>query len=221
MRVRTQELLYLGLLLLYSCALVLVRVRLTDTIHFRFLIWNLFLAMIPLAISLLYVRVRPRLPGWLWLTTCLSFWLLFFPNAPYIATDLMHLGYHENMPKWYDPLMLLSASLTGLWAGFLSLREFEAELWDRIGRWPTRAFVALVWFLSGIGIYLGRVQRWNSWDLFRHPDRLFRDVIMPFINPTAFPRTLALIVLFSSFFWLSYLFWRSHQGSQPPEVEVP
>lgn len=215
MKVKLQELIYLTLLLLFCCVMVAVRIRYTRFDHYDFLYWNLFLAFIPLLVSLGYVNTRERFKGWFWLSVCLFFWLLFFPNSPYIVTDLMHLNQHDYMPRWYDGLMVVASALTGLWAGFLSLREFEAELWHRIGLWPTRLFIAGVWFLSGIGIYLGRVLRWNSWDLFRHPDHLVRDIVMPFLRPGEFTQPLALILLYGTFFWLSYLFWRSHQGSEP------
>lgn len=207
-----RELLHLGLLLGFSCLLVRIRVAWSDTIHYAFLVWNLFLAMIPLGISLLYARSRARFGGWGWLLLCLLAWLAFFPNAPYITTDLMHLGHHPYMPVWYDALMVLSCALTGMWAGFLSLHRFEAELWARIGLWPTHAFVAAVWFLTGIGIYLGRVLRWNSWDLLRRPGAVIAHVLAPFLHPSQHAHALAMILLYSAFFWLAYLLWRSHEG---------
>ncbi|HEY9844055.1 MAG: DUF1361 domain-containing protein [Candidatus Sericytochromatia bacterium] len=220
MKARGQELLYLLLMLLFSCAMVIFRLVQTHTPYYGFLIKNLLLACIPLLVALAYVRLRTRFSGWGFMALCLFFWLLFFPNAPYIASDLVHLPCCQHqMPDWYDPLMVLATALTGLWAGFLSMREFEAALWHRIGIWPTRAFIALVWFLSGIGIYLGRVLRWNSWNLFTHPGHLLKDVIEPFLKPAAFPSTLGLIACFSAFFWLSYLFWRSHAGSEPDGPE--
>lgn len=227
MKTRTQELLYLCLMLLFCCALVLYRAHHTHTYYYQFLKWNLFLAFVPMVIALIYVQLRAKFRGWIWLGGCLFFWLLFFPNAPYITTDLVHLsdlGFlnqapMNQMPRWYDPLMVLASALTGMWAGFWSLREFEAELWGRIGLWPTRAFIALIWFLTGIGIYLGRVLRWNSWSLFTHPGELIKDISQPFLNPRAFTGTLGLILSFSAFFWLSYLFWRSHTGSTPHVAE--
>lgn len=215
---RRSELMYLGLMLVFSCVLVFFRRHVTQTPYYGFLLWNLFLAFVPLGVALIYTRLRERFAGWPWFGSCLFFWLLFFPNAPYITTDLMHLGSLQQMPRWYDPLMVLSSALTGLWAGFLSLREFEAVLWQRLGLWPTRALIALIWFLTGIGIYLGRVLRWNSWSLFTHPRHLLKDVLEPFLNPREFTGALGLILSFGTFFWLSYLFWRSHAGSAPQET---
>jgi uncharacterized membrane protein len=34
-------------------------------------------------------------------------WLLFFPNAPCIVTDFVHIGeLHDNFPGWYDVMLI-------------------------------------------------------------------------------------------------------------------
>src|SRR5439155_7626118 len=56
-------------------------------VDYRFLVWNLVLAWIPLTLALLvYDRYRHGTP--LARTApALALWLLFLPNAPYILTD--------------------------------------------------------------------------------------------------------------------------------------
>lgn len=206
---QNKEILYLYALLAFCIVLVLGRIRYSGTIHYYFLVWNLLLAFIPLWISQLYRRSQQRWPGMLWLGLCLSGWLLFFPNAPYITTDLMHLGNHPYMPRWFDPLMVLASAQAGLWAGFISLREFEIHLHKRFNQAVALIFVSGSWCLAGFGIYLGRVQRWNSWDLFHQPERLFADVLQPFVRPLDHKGALLMTGLYSLFLGLSYLFWRS------------
>ena len=76
---------------LFCIALVVVRNVHTGNVNFRYLIWNLFLAWIPFALAVfVYDRWRRRRGGVL-LVTLGALWLLFFPNAPYIATDFVHL----------------------------------------------------------------------------------------------------------------------------------
>jgi uncharacterized membrane protein len=37
------------------------------------------------------------------------FWLIFFPNAPYILTDFQHLANPSgDLPVWYDVMILFS-----------------------------------------------------------------------------------------------------------------
>ena len=57
---------------------------------------------------------------------------------------------------------------------------------------------------SSFGIYLGRVQRWNSWDVFIRPEALLGQIAEGF---HAAP--LALTVLLTSFLLASYLVFYS------------
>ena len=63
----------------------------------------------------------------------------------------------------------------------------------------------VVFGLSSFGIYLGRFLRWNSWDILSNPLPLFSDILDRIANPEDHPRTLALVVLYSSFSFLAYL----------------
>jgi len=213
---------YFLLLLVFSCGLVAFRLHFTQTPYYRFLFWNLFLAVLPLGISHVYLLTRRALSGRIYLLAMLILWLLFFPNAPYIITDLMHLGeLNRQMPDWYDPLMLFAAAACGLWAGFVSLQEVEGILEHHLPRWGVTLFACGVWFLSAVGIYLGRVLRWNSWDVFRQPQGVLKDVVEPFLKPEAFPRTLGMIGLFTIFLSLSYWHWKSQAQAQVKLSERP
>jgi uncharacterized membrane protein len=66
------------------------------------------------------------------------------------------------------------------------------------------AMVVAVLALSSFGIYLGRVQRWNSWDVFIRPEALLGEIANGF---HAAP--LALTVLLTSFLLASYLVFYS------------
>lgn len=210
MRLSWREGLPFGGLLLLSGGLVGFRLNYTGTPYYGFLLWNLFLALLPLAVS----QAACWWANGVWrsrLLPLLGLWLLFFPNAPYLVTDLMHLGVLAQMPRWYDPLMVFVFALSALWAGFLSLRDVEYLLRPRLGAWGTQLGVALMWGLSGVGIYLGRVLRWNSWDAFRRPGAILRDGLLPFLQPWAHARALGLIALCSVAFWLLYVLWRGGQ----------
>src|SRR5688572_9005916 len=92
-------------------SLVLFRVRtvLSGSDDFAFLIWNIFLAWIPLGIAYA-ASVFARRRRFLLLTIpfTAALWLIFFPNAPYILTDLLHLGkMGPDVPMWFDMLLLI------------------------------------------------------------------------------------------------------------------
>ncbi len=58
-------------------------------INMSWMTWNLFLAFIPLALSVWLFRFR-RGSSWLWWLGFLVFYA-FLPNAPYLLTDVIHL----------------------------------------------------------------------------------------------------------------------------------
>jgi uncharacterized membrane protein len=153
-------------------ALVLGRTLFSHTSHFQFLVWNLFLAWIPLVLAALIHRIAARrgdlarlivVPGAL-------VWLLFFPNAPYIVTDFVHLGqFHDNVPGWFDVMLISWYAWTGLMLGVVSLRLMQEIVARAMGSRVGWLFVVLVTVAGSIGIYLGRFLRWNSWNLFQAP----------------------------------------------------
>jgi uncharacterized membrane protein len=148
-------------------ALLELRVRETGDGYYRFLIWNLFLAWVPLALAAVaYSRSRRGVDP---LTAAvLVAWLLFFPNAPYLLTDFIHLA-QGPAPLWYDALMLSAFAWTGLLLGFASLYLVQLSLRRQFG-------AALSWLgvfgslvLASVGVYIGRFVRLNSWDVLLHP----------------------------------------------------
>lgn len=200
-----------------SLALLAVRALYTGTFVYRFLAWNLFLAWIPLFAALLASSLA-RYPRWSWpLVGLLSLvWLLFFPNAPYIVTDLMHLQPRQGVPLWYDLIMLLSFAWNGLIVGFASLRMMQTLVQQWMGDFSGWLFALGTLTLSGFGIYLGRFLRWNSWDLLTEPRGVAYDILSRVANPADHPGTVAVTVLYASFLVLAYvtlvLFGRTHQS---------
>lgn len=208
----------LALLGLFSIALLLFRLQYSGSPYFSFLIWNLFLALIPLGVSTVFRLGQSRFQGPVWLGFCLLFWLPFFPNAPYIVTDLIHLRHPLNMPVWFDALLIFAFALCGLMAGFLSLWDFEEAIAQRWNGWLGGVFALSSLFLAGVGIYLGRFLRWNSWDLLRHPRAVLADTLTPFLQPQAFLSVLAVIGFIFLFQACVYLCFR--QMLNPPREIV-
>jgi len=188
---------------LFSLFLLTVRVLYLDSTAYVFLIWNIFLALIPFLIS--SVLINSKKISTVSLIIWLSIWLLFFPNAPYIITDLIHLAGLKQAPIWFDALLLLSFSWNGLILGFISLIDVQKLLKSHFNAKFSQIFVIVTLLLSGFGIYLGRFLRWNSWDILSNPLGLFSDIFLRIINPISHPRTWIITILFFVFFWLGYL----------------
>jgi uncharacterized membrane protein len=132
-------------------------------------------------------------------------WLLFFPNAPYILTDLFHLRLKSNVPIWFDLLLILSFAWVGLLYGFMSLWDIEKILSQKINRKFVPVISLFLLFLGSFGIYLGRYLRWNSWDIIREPFELFYDISDRFLNPFNHPRTWGMTLFMFVFLSMIYL----------------
>jgi len=169
-------------------------------ITFLFLVWNLILAWVPywLAGRLKAQPLKYGLP-------ILLLWLLFFPNAPYLITDLMHLRSRPPVPVWYDGLLIFAFAWTGLLLGVLSLHRAQIWIKEQFGSQPSRIFVAGAFLLCGFGLYLGRFLRWNSWDLFTRPAKLLGSVadtiLQSWHQPTVLIVTFGFALLMGGCYW--------------------
>jgi uncharacterized membrane protein len=176
---------------------------------FRFLVWNLFLAWIPLLLGLLvYDRYRRGTPL-LVLAPALALWLLFLPNAPYIVTDFVHLSASSPAPLWLDGVELSAFAWTGMLLGFVSLYLVHAVARHRLGAAPSWAGVLCVLALISAGVYLGRVKRWNSWDLLTQPGARLAQLHAHLGDPAALTRaagiTLAVTCLLAAAYLVFYV----------------
>jgi uncharacterized membrane protein len=192
-------------LFLWCAALLALRMERTGTMRFGFLVWNLFLAFVPLvASSLLAIADRRRSSilvqgGWF------ALWLVFLPNAPYLLTDLIHLRHRPPVPLWYDLALILSYALTGLLLGYTSLAIVQRIVARRFGN-ATGWLVAIASMgLSGFGIYLGRFLRWNSWEVLTRPAPLFAFIADCLLNPRSHAGTVAVTVIFGGALILGYV----------------
>jgi len=188
-------------------SLVLFRVRtlFSGSSEYAFLIWNIFLAWIPLGIAYTATTLsRNRRFILFTLPFTLALWLVFFPNAPYLLTDLQHLVVLKpEVPIWLDMLMLISFSWTGLLLGLVSLFLMHGLVSRELGRVAGWAFVLTVGVTCSLGIYIGRFLRWNSWDLLLHPLERFADFLYYASHPSM--RSIIFISVFSVFFLIVYV----------------
>jgi uncharacterized membrane protein len=117
---------------------------------------------------------------------------------------MVHLTPGSPTLYWYDLGMLLSCALTGLLLGYSSMFDVHRVIEERFGPrlgWVV-AVVSLV--LSGYGVYLGRVLRWNSWDIITNPRGLFASIADCLLNPASHVHTYVLSGLFGVALLLGY-----------------
>lgn len=196
------------ILCIYAISLTVFRVKVTDSGFYLFLIWNLFLAIIPFLITNYLKQQTNRFL----LYMLFPFWLLFLPNAPYIITDLFHLEKGTLMPIWFDLLLIISFAICGMLLFFTSLNDMFNILTKYFSK-KTVWFVTIVsLFLSGFGIYLGRFLRWNSWEILNKPLLLFRDIWNPIMHPIQYSRTWGITFGFGFLFLICFLIFKNLLG---------
>jgi uncharacterized membrane protein len=186
--------------------LVFGRILSTSNIRYSFLIWNLFLAWLPLVFALLAQESFQRQPARNWRFAVLAgAWLLFFPNAPYIVTDLSHLTAQFAAHFWVDLMLILSCALTGLVLGFVSLYLMQGLVKRMAGGTVGWFFVATVSGLSGFGVWLGRFLRFNSWDVVFRPVELYRGIGSRAVQPLRPRASFVFAALFAIFLLTTYV----------------
>jgi len=193
----------LGAASVLCIALGELRIHRTGDPFYRFLAWNLFLAWVPFILAILaFRRAQRRLD--VGVGALIVLWLLFFPNAPYMLTDFIHLGQSESAPVWYDALMLSSFAWTALLLGFASLYLVQVVARRIVGLAWSWAGVAAALALASFGVYLGRFVRFNSWDALIRPARVLDVISNQVENPFQHPRMIAVLLALTAFLLVGY-----------------
>jgi len=185
--------------------LVAARVVYSDSGRRIDLIWNLFLAWIPFILAYIAHAVSWRR---IWLYLVIPFvaflWLIFFPNAPYMLTDLQDLARSAtDAPLWYDVIIVVWCSWTAMMLGVVSLYLMQDIVLRRFGRFTGWVFVFVISALSSFGIYIGRFVRINSWDILQNPTETAMNILGLVIDPSR--RLAAFTFLYTFFFLFVYL----------------
>lgn len=154
--------------------LLLARIVNLQSLRYVFLIWNLILAYIPFYISFKINRTEFRKSV---KVSLMGIWLLFFPNAPYLVTDLIHLHKSSSPILGFDVVLLFLFATLGVYLAVKSASEIQDWISLVFGKVVSVCIMVVFFLLSGFGIYLGRNERWNSWDVFTNPVNLLEEII--------------------------------------------
>lgn len=213
-----RPLIALGALCAAALAMAVLGMVITRQAAHFYLVWNLTLAVVPLAFALGMEAAsrqgRHRLALGLGIP-----WLLFLPNAPYILTDFIHLQQSRGYWAWGHLLLLVWFSFAGLASGVLSLNVVHRLVAHRLGPALGWCFVGGISLLTGLGVALGRFQRWNSWDVLHQPGNVLFDILRHL--PVGRPSTESLIPWgLGAFFGFAYLLFWSLRSPSPSPVRT-
>ena len=174
------------------------------------IVWNLFLAFIPLTISFgLFLR-RSKKRSLLWWIGYVIF-ITFLPNAPYLLTDIIHLieAIRAGYSIWITTLIFIPLHTLAILAGWEAYVISLINQSHYLKKHGARRFVfsseLITHALCAVGIFIGRFRRFNSWDLVTQPDVLFDSTI----NDLTTKKPLVVIAI--TFIILSVLYWLTKQ----------
>ena len=220
-------------LLNLACAicigLVFARVAYSESGEHVGLIWNLFLAWIPFMLAYFAHAVSWRRASlYLIIPFIALLWLIFFPNAPYMLTDLQDLARQANdAPLWYDVIIVVWCSWTGMLLGLISLYLMQNIIVRGFGRRAGWMFVFVISGLSSFGMYIGRFVRLNSWDILQNPAETAQEIFGIVIDPSrrlaafTFLYTIFFLFVFLLLYSFSHMLREQVMRTRNPPQEIP
>jgi len=173
------------------------------------LAWNIFLAFLPFLFMKLYDSLKTK--DKLYKTLLIIFWLLFFPNTYYVITDFIYLNsqdfiiysiQYEYIMDFKGYLMLFQifiGVIISLYFGLVSLLVLYKYIMTSKWKKYKNLIVIIISILTGLGIYIGRFFRYNSWDILKFW-KIFQDLINSINLFTLFFITMISIIQLLIFF---------------------
>jgi uncharacterized membrane protein len=214
-RLPARYFLVLGIITAFNLLILFIRNKAEGNVTYNFLMFNLFLAFLPLLFAVL-THLLLRKAHMIWLVAGSLIWLLFYPNAPYMISDLIHVNSTSNMVI-YDTLIIFSFAVLAIFYGFFSLKIIHLCFKQRTGNRTANYLMLLAILISSAGIYLGRILRLNSWDLFTRPFEVAKTTVDHLLPVYENPETYAIIILFSG---IQFMFLIMMRDVESTEAEV-
>src|SRR4030066_1716274 len=195
------------------------RVLYSGSKNYSNLLWNLFLAWLPYILSVIassIYRTNRKHLGFILILT--FFWLVFFPNAPYMVTDFYYLDPRPPVPLWFDISLIAIFAFTGCFLAIASLRTIHIIIKKYLGRFIGWLFALFALGLASLGVYLGRFGRFNSWDIIFKPKPVLKEIASNLLNPLDNLGFIGFTLMFTSILLVFYLMFvtASHPDNPSP-----
>ena len=192
---------------------------------YSFLLLNTFLAYIPIEVAM---HINTKQSRWIFVILFIV-WLLFYPNAPYVLTDLFHLSQINPYDSstglmvfklriwWHYGNLVFSAllsSLLGIWS-LSHVSEVIAKRCHQTNPFFKFGLVLLLVAISSVGVYVGRFLRLHTVYLFMDPNGVINELIKMWNG-----RMLAFVVMIAVLqlvIWLAMNVYRSSMNYESKE----
>lgn len=155
-----QYLKVLLLLTVFNMIIFFVRNRVVGDSTFNSMWSNLWSGIIPFIIAVAIKLFNKRLNTFFFVVISLL-WLLFYPNSPYMISDLIH-PYQEPKDTTsqslivYDTIIVFSIAMLSVFYGFVSLKIMFNLFRIRFGNKTAHVIIFFSLCLSCLGFYMGR-----------------------------------------------------------------
>jgi uncharacterized membrane protein len=178
------------ILTLVNLAILVIRNIYVGEDFFNFLQSNLFIGSFPTIVIAWLIDMYYKKMGNFLFWFGVALWVLFYPNAPYMISDLIHNYQTPSDQKYpdlikYDTLIIFSFAMLSVFIGFLSLKVIFRIMIEKFGKRFARAFITFTLVLSCLGFYMGRellseINLGNgylySWEIFLEPVQIIKIV---------------------------------------------
>lgn len=191
----TKYIRYFALYTAFCLCCLFIRNLVVDKNDYNFLLWNLFLGFLPFMLALVLQIFTDKINTVLLLLVSFI-WLLFYPNAPYMITDLIHVN-QKDPAVLYDAVLIFSFAMLSLFFGFYSLKIMKAIFIQKFDKRKANVIIFVSVLLSSFGIYLGRILRLNSWDVFSYPFETICKIFEHLFPISSNPGTYVIIIGFT------------------------
>jgi len=109
---------------------------------------------------------------------------------------------------WHDMIMLFFYAEVSLINGLVSVYWMHRSWQKTYTKIVSNVLLAISFPLAGFGIYLGRIRRWNSWDIVENPEKLLRAIGQSLTDRTALVLSLEFGVLLSMLYLVLWVLLR-------------
>ncbi|CAI6083448.1 hypothetical protein PAECIP112173_03918 [Paenibacillus sp. JJ-100] len=165
----------------------------SDTNMYQFLTWDIFLAWVPYIISLCIsytFNKKVTKMSLIWMVPLSASWLFFLPNSAYLFTEILHsfryfntqgeTQFWINIDFWYNLTLTFAVAVLGLLLSTCSIIQIHEVLNKLVSKYSNMLVVGILLLLSSLGVYIGRFNRWNSWDVLSKPGQIVLDIVNDF-----------------------------------------